>query len=415
MLCGVLDMRDVSATCGLRDICPSCGSSSPRRFFGVANVPIDSCALLATREDGLRAPRGDLVASFCPACGFIWNSAYDPDKVDHSRTCEDQQCFSPTFNDFASNLAWDLIEKYDLRGKQILEIGCGKGDFLALMCSMGGNRGIGIDPSYVERGHGGRGDLIFVRDYYSRRYSDYVGDFICCRHTLEHIHNTRGFLQEIRRSIPERKETVLFFEVPDMTRILAETAFWDMYYYHCSYFTPGSLARLFRLCGFEVMDLYRGFSDQYLMIEAKPVDDVSSKVHRAEETTLAVSREVTGFSARCQRLIGRWRDQLSQWRMEGKRTAVWGAGSKCVAFMAMPGISDGIGRVIDINVHRQGKFLPGTGKQIHPPASLKHYRPHFAVVMNPIYTREIEAILGQIAVDTQIVPIHEADGSRIVC
>ena len=33
----------------------------------------------------------------------------------------------------------------------ILEIGCGKGEFLVQICEIGDNRGVGIDPTYVRR------------------------------------------------------------------------------------------------------------------------------------------------------------------------------------------------------------------------------------------------------------------------
>ena len=40
-----------------------------------------------------------------------------------------------------------------------------------------------------------------------------------------------------------------------MRRVLEEGAFWDIYYEHCSYFTLGSHARLFRRAGLDVTDL----------------------------------------------------------------------------------------------------------------------------------------------------------------
>jgi hypothetical protein len=47
--------------------------------------------------------------------------------------------------------------------------------------------------------------------------------------------------------IGERDDTAVFFETPDAKRVLAEGAFWDIYYEHCSYFsperTPGCFAR----------------------------------------------------------------------------------------------------------------------------------------------------------------------------
>ena len=47
---------------------------------------------------------------------------------------EDQQSFSPTFNSFSGKLAASLIDRYQIFDKDVLEIGCSKGDFLALMC-----------------------------------------------------------------------------------------------------------------------------------------------------------------------------------------------------------------------------------------------------------------------------------------
>jgi hypothetical protein len=46
-----------------------------------------------------------------------------------------------------------LIERYDLYGKDIIEIGCGQGEFLTLLCELGGNRGVGFDPAYISEHH----------------------------------------------------------------------------------------------------------------------------------------------------------------------------------------------------------------------------------------------------------------------
>jgi len=88
---------------------------------------------------------------------------------------------------------------------------------LALLCELGGNCGVGIDPSSVSGGVQSKAadKLTFIRDYYSERYAEHHGDLICCRHTLEHIHNTAEFISSIRRAIGNSK-TETFFEVPDV-------------------------------------------------------------------------------------------------------------------------------------------------------------------------------------------------------
>src|SRR3990170_6159629 len=130
-------------------VCPNCGTYGMSIFYEARNVPVNSCLMMSTRRQALNFPRGDVVLGFCEACGFISNVAFDPLKVDYSSVYEDQQCFSSTFNALAQNLATRLIEKYNLHNKRILEIGCGKGDFLALLCELGHNYGVGIDPAHV--------------------------------------------------------------------------------------------------------------------------------------------------------------------------------------------------------------------------------------------------------------------------
>jgi len=364
--------------------------------------------LMQTQQEALKFPRGDIVLGFCEECGFISNVAFNPSMLDYSKNYEDQQCFSPTFNTFAQHLANRLIEKYDLYDKNILEIGCGKGDFLMLLCELGHNRGVGIDPAYVkDRIHSKASDrLTFIQDYYSERYAKYHGDLVCCRHTLEHIHNTAEFVSSVRRAIGNRLDTVVFFEVPDVTRILRELAFWDIYYEHCSYFSPGSLARLFRSCKFEVIDLSRAFNDQYLLIEARPISEASGKAHELEESLEELAKDVEYFAGHCREKLDQWKNWLQQIDAEGKRAVVWGSGSKCVSFMTTLGVKDEIRYVIDVNPYRHGKFLPGAGKKIMPPEFLKEYKPDITIVMNPIYCDEIRQMLDDMEVNTEVIPFE---------
>jgi SAM-dependent methyltransferase len=388
-------------------VCRSCGTRDTSIFYEAKNVPVNSCVLLSTQQQALDFPRGDVALGFCNTCGFISNVAFNPSKVDYSSVYEDQQSFSSTFNTFAKNLANQLIKKHDLYNKRILEIGCGKGDFLALICEKGNNKGVGIDPAYIE----GRiksntaDDLTFIRDYYSERYADYQGDFICCRHTLEHIPNTAEFINTVRQSIGKRFYTTVFFEVPDTTRVLNELAFWDIYYEHCSYFTLGSLARLFRNCKFEVTDLAKDFDDQYLLIEAKPVKQPSKKVHKLEESVEETAIHVEFFTKQCGDKLYQWKNCLHKIHAEKKRAVIWGSGSKCVAFMTTLGIKDEIEHVIDINPHRHGKFIPGAGKKVMPPEFLKEYEPDITIVMNPIYQNEIKQMLDDMKVKTEVIAI----------
>ena len=396
--------------------CPNCGHQGLSLFYEVHDVPVHSCLMMSSREEALDFPRGDVHLGFCEHCGFITNINFDSKWSAYAPNYEDQQSFSPTFNKFALELANKLIDKHNLREKHLVEIGCSKGDFLFLLCELGNNRGVGIDPSAVpgrvtseaaER-------VTFIQDYYSEKYTDQVGDFICCRHTLEHIQPTQEFVRTVRRSIGDREaavlrtdrpNTVVFFEIPETTRVLRDMAFEDIYYEHCSYFTPGSLGRLFRSCGFEITELYKDYGDQYLLIETVPVDMPSDKVHPAEETVAETAEDVKNFAAQITTKLANWKQHLEQMQEQGKKVVVWGSGSKCVAFLTTLDTIDKIQYVVDINPHRHGKFIPGVGKEIMPPDFLKEYQPDQIIVMNAIYCPEIQKMLDEMGVKTELVAL----------
>jgi len=385
--------------------CPSCNTLGMRVFYEAKSVPINSCLMFNNQQEAVAFPRGDVVLGFCKSCGFISNLAFDSKKVDYASLAPEEQGFSATFNSYAQRLANHLIDSYDLHNKHVSEIGCGRGDFLALLCELGNNYGVGIDPSTVSGGVQSKAldRLKFIRDYFSERYAQYLGDLVCCRHTLEHIPNTSQFISSVRASIGDGK-TPVFFEVPDVGRILNEVAFWDIYYEHCSYFNLKSLAQLFRFCNFKVTNLCKDYFDQYLLIEASPVNEVSILLFDSEESISETSRMVDLFASRCQDKLAVWKKELKRIRDEKKRAIVWGSGSKCVAFMTTLDIKDEVQYIVDINPHRHGKFIPGVGKQIVSPEFLKQYKPEIIIIMNPVYVNEIKKQVESMGIEAEYLP-----------
>lgn len=387
--------------------CPNCGVGGLDPFYEVTGIPAHSVMLMHTREQALAYPRGDLRLGFCRGCGFITNTLFDVSLNEYSPNFEETQHFSPKFDRWARQLVDRLVRDYDIRGKQVIEIGCGKGEFLALLCAAGGNRGIGIDPGCIpERLQvEGASQIRFIRDLYSEKYADLPGDVVCCRHTLEHIQPTREFMQMVRRVIGPRNDTLVFFEVPDMTRVLRERAFWDIYYEHCTYQTAGSLARLFRSTGFEIIELVRDFADQYLWITARPAGSATPPSLPIEDDLEATTRDVDAFRTQCPDEIARLRQRIRGLAAAGRRPVLWGAGSKCVALMTTAGIGGDIEYVVDINPHKAGKFLPGTGHPVVMPGVLRDYNPGVVLAMNPVYVDEIRGTIAGLGLSADVVAV----------
>jgi SAM-dependent methyltransferase len=373
--------------------CPCCDSPLPAPpFYTARGVPVQSNLLAESRSEAVDLPRGDLSLRFCPTCGFVTNAAFDPATQQLTAQYEATQGFSPTFNAFARQLAQRWASRYLGPDKVALEIGCGRGEFVSLLHELSGCRAIGFDP--ILQDVSPPGPVRLIGDEYSDEYADLLADLVVCRHTLEHVRHAGEFVRTVRRAMGERTGTVAAFEVPDALRILREGAFWDLYYEHCSYFTPGSLARLFRASRFDVFDLRREYDDQYLILEAKPSARPTAPRLDIEDDLLAVTDAVNGFPAAAERQLARWRRVIDETLAAGKRLALWGSGSKAVGFLSTLGITDDrIPLVVDINPRKRDTFLPGTGQRIVSPDALVDYRPDAVILMNPVYRAEVQQAL----------------------
>ncbi|MDO8426876.1 MAG: methyltransferase domain-containing protein, partial [Deltaproteobacteria bacterium] len=349
--------------------CPVCDSPEISPVIDISAVPVNCNVLFASRGQALLAPKRDIRLGFCGNCGHIHNTAFDPEAINYTEEYENSLHFSPLFQDYARSLAVTLIERYGLYGKDIIEIGCGKGDFLHLMSELGGNRGIGFDTSY-SRGVEpcGNGKVVFVQDSYSEKYSGCKGDLVLCRQVLEHIKHPKGFLARVRGAIGARSGTVVFFEVPNVFHTLRELSVWDIIYEHNSYFYPYSLKRLFNGCAFNVRSVVETFEGQFICIDAFPADRAIQPPLPGPELD-AIVKEVLTFSTRYGSKILSWANELKGIEESGKRAVLWGGGSKGIAFLNMLK-SRGIEYVVDINTRKQGKFVPVTGQEIVAPEFL---------------------------------------------
>lgn len=377
------------------ETCPSCYNNDTEGFFRIKDAPTQSLLTVKQYDESLAIEKDDINLGFCNNCGFIYNTTFNTAIDYYTKGYEDQQGFSPTFKKFITGICNRIIEKYDLHNKDIIEVGCGKGDFISLLCEMGNNRGIGIDPAYVPGRIKPNPNLKFITEFYSEKHGSLPSDFICCRHTLEHIHDTGNFLKTIRDSIGERKDVVVFFEVPSVLRILHVRAFWDIFYEHCTYYSPGSLARLFRLNRFEILDIYLEYDEQYLFIEARPVDKITEETHPLEEDINVLKELTRDFAVEVNRRLDKWRADLAVMKKDGKKVVIWGGGSKSVGFLTNLDGVKAIDNVVDINPHMQGNYIPGIGIRYIGPDELPEVSPDVVIIMNSVYRDEIKRMLNE--------------------
>jgi hypothetical protein len=212
-------------------------------------------------------------------------------------------------------------------------------------------------------------------------------------------------MQNIRKTIADRSDTLVFFELPDVMRVLKEGAFWDIYYEHCSYFTTGSLAGLFEISGFDIDDLYHDYDGQYLILTAYPSRDPTCPGGDLDNEMDISNQVVSEFRQKCSQKIDHWLRTIRKFNSDGQRIVIWGSGSKAVAFLSTLKISEEIEYIVDINPYKHGKYIPGSGHEIVAPEFLKQYKPHKIIVMNPVYRNEIQQELDSLKVNADLLTV----------
>jgi len=386
-------MRDTTARC------PACGATDARPSLHVRDVPAECNLLLGSEAEARAVPRGDIELALCGRCGLIWNTRFDPSLLSYDTWYENSLWASHVFAAYGRHLAEHLIDRYGIRGKTILAIGCGRGEFLWLLCRLGNNRGIGIDPASDPSDVPPDLDVRLIAEEFSDRHR-FDADLVVCRHTFEHLKEPRAFLDSVRRAIGGRTTTAVYFEVPNAMLVFRDGSVWDLIYEHCSYFTEPSLRWLFEAAGFDVRDLYPSFGSQFLGLEAFP--------GRAEAglppDTRKLEAALRAYDARYRSVVEQWADRLAGWKRRGLRVAVWGIGSKGVTFLnTVPGAAS-IETIVDINPRKQGHHVAGTGQRILTPEELAEAGADEVIVMNPLYKEEIGGSLERLGVHAEVVP-----------
>lgn len=378
--------------------CPVCDVGVLEPFLRIPAVPVLSTEFHDNRESALSAPRGDLDLALCRTCALVWNTAFDPGLVDYTPDYENSQHFSPAFQNYVADLATRLNDLHHLEGTTIVDVGCGKGEFMALLAEAAGAHGLGFDPTFD--GDVDSEAIEVIREYYDEGTAEGIdAALVMARHVVEHLADPVGFLDGVR--LASGPAAAFYYEVPNADFVFSDDGMWDLIYQHVGYFSAQSLDMALRSSGHRVLEVAEAFHGQFLGIDAVDAKGNHDSTPPAASATAAAVSSIETFADRHQDRLARWDAELAEDR-DGE-VALWGAGAKGVAFLNMVDDPSSIQHVIDLNPRKAGRHIPGTGQQIATPDSLVGRPIRLVLIMNPAYEGEIIAELRRLGAADAIV------------
>lgn len=384
-------------------ICPVCASSAVKPFLDLGQVPVFCNVQWPTRTAAEQAKKAGLSLSACGHCGHIFNALYDPDVMAYSPGYDNTQHFSSTFRDYAQRLVERLVGTYDVRNQSVVDIGCGRGDLLQLLCAHGKNRGFGFDPSFAGAAAEEATDVTISREYFTRKHGAEIAPaLVCCRHVLEHVPSPIEFLVTIREAISARGSPVLYLEVPNGEQLLRDSAVWDYIYEHVSYFSRRSLELSLKKAGLEILALYEDFGGQFLCADVRSAANTAAA---ASSTVASTDLDIENAALRMNQKLRHWRAWADSLRTSGGRATIWGAGSKGVMFLNLVNAQAPapIEFAVDQNPNKHGQFIAGTAQQVTGPETIVTSGVQHVVLMNSIYREEISKRLNSLGARADVL------------
>lgn len=310
----------------------------------------------------------------CSGCGLVQLSnapvPYYREVIRASAASEEMKIFrKKQFNDF--------VNQYSLKNKKIIEIGCGRGEFLSIMQGFAAESyglefseqsvsdckkmGLKVFPGFVEN------------DDYIIKNNPFDAFFIL--NFLEHLPEPNASLRGIFNNLVV--DGIGLIEVPNFDMILQKKLFSEFIGDHLFYFTKETLSSTLWFNGFEILECNVQWYDYIIsaVVRKRKKADLSDFQNHQVQLKNEIEKYLSSF--------------------KNKKVAIWGASHQALAILSLLNLSNKIEYVIDSAVFKQGKFTPVTHIPIVTPEKLNSDPVDAIIVMAAGYSDEVAKIIRQ--------------------
>jgi len=314
----------------------------------------------------------DLTVCQCSKCSLV---QLDNDPVYYFRDVIRSGAVSEEVRRFRMIQFQNFVDEYQLKGKKILEIGCGRGEYLGLMDKTGAVA-YGLEhrkESVEECREKGLSVVQGFLDNPVQKIENGPFDAFYICNFLEHFDEPSIALQAIAYNLKDNGIGIV--EVPNSDLLLQDKCFYKFTLEHLLNFTQETLKLALRLNGFEVLSCKP-------IRHGSPLSAVVRKIKQLDFSDFDDNQN------QLHKIINAFIEQFGT-----EKIAIWGAGHYTFGLLSALNIGDKIKYIVDSAPFKQGRYSPKTHVPIVAPEMLKTAPVKGVIVLAAGYSDEVAKIL----------------------
>ncbi|NQT22498.1 MAG: methyltransferase domain-containing protein [Candidatus Omnitrophica bacterium] len=297
--------------------------------------------------------------------------------------------------DFRRKQFGSFVQKFSLKGKKVIEIGCGRGEYLSIMQKFGVEV-YGLEHSAASVRQCIKNGLKVSKGFIESStdsLNDFPFDAFFILNFFEHLPDPNSTLRGIYNNLTD--DAIGLVEVPNFDMILRNKLFSEFIGDHLFYFTKETLSSTLRQNGFEIIECNEVWHEYIISAVVHPVK--SSVVGMAKPLFHRVKKRKKMDISHFYKYQTQLKNEIEEYirRFKDKKVAIWGAGHQALAIISLMSLADKIKYVIDSAPFKQGKYTPATHIPILSPDILEQDPVDGIIVMAASYSDEVARTIRQ--------------------
>ena len=259
------------------------------------------------------------------------------------------------------------------------------------------NKGIpcyGIEPTHNTAKAARDKGIEIIEDFFNVTKAEQLvkqgrqADLIVANNVLAHVPDINGFVKGF--SLLLKVNGVSTFEFPHLLNLIEKYQFDTIYHEHYSYLSFTTTCAILKSNGMTVFDVeeiktHGGSLRVYAQRSdtgKKPVSKSVSELQKKEnEIGISSLQFYEGFQKQAENIKLEFLSFLTKTKQSDKKVVGYGAAAKGNTLVNFSGVGpDLLSYVVDKNIEKQGKYMPGSRIPIVEESRLKLDQPHYVII-----------------------------------